>query len=124
MTTELSFLIELLLKHRLPATTKDLVAQRIKEVEEHLDSRMHVQMPARPLPPQVAMQSPSTQALMIKHGTAGDMVPHMPPPAPEPVAIVAQTPATAAAMAERQNLIASAMAGKGPQKQRQGPGFK
>lgn len=42
--TELTFLIELLLHHELPAATKDLIAERIKEVEGVLVS-------PRPPPP-------------------------------------------------------------------------
>lgn len=81
--TELSFLIDLLMNHKLPKVTKELIAARIKEVEETYQA---------PVAQQVRSSAPLRQRAV-------------PAPAAEPVAVVAQTPATAAAMAERQQLI-------------------
>jgi hypothetical protein len=110
--TELSFLVDLLLNHRLPKATKDAVAARIKEVEQNLAPRSQaVAAPPRPLPPAVAMQSPSTQALMAKHG---DIAPEsVASPAAEVTqpAVIAQTPAAVAAINSRQAAIAASMSG-------------
>jgi hypothetical protein len=139
--TELSFLVDLLLNHKLPRPTREAVAQRIKEVEEALASqpqsfpRTAVQAAAvaqhqASLPPEIAKQAPSMQALMLKHP---DLVPKgtsplaqgleralneaiqfaaADKPEPQPVAVVAQTPAAAAAMASRNQAIAESLAGK------------
>ncbi len=114
--TELSFLIELLLNHDLPKATKDLIASRIKEVESKLTApSQSIYGPAPTLPTyQVTgpKQAPSTLAAMARHG---DFVapPIMPPiEEPQPVAVVAQTPQTAAAMNSRNQAIAESIAGK------------
>lgn len=98
--SELSFLIDLLMNHKLSKPTKELIAARIKEVES-LMTMTHAYLPANAKistylgPPQAA----STLALLEKHG---------PLPIPEiPVEQIAQTPATAAAMNDR----AATMAG-------------
>lgn len=107
--TELSFLIDLLMNHKLTKVTKDVIAERIRYVE----SNMHpVPYTANRTPnPAMPMQAASTLAAMARHG---DIPPvHMPAPeAPEPVAVVAHTPAAAAAMASRQQAIAESIAGK------------
>lgn len=114
--TELSFLIELLLNHDLPKATKDLLAERIKEVEHNLTT-MRIGSPAAP---QIIVssgtnqptQAASTLAAMARHG---GLVPNLPAPqeiAPEPVAVIAQTPQTAAAMNRRNEVIAEALSGK------------
>lgn len=126
--TELSFLIDLLLNHTLEKKTKDAIASRIIEVEKDLVARttqsqysMPVQRLPNPLPPaSIQSQAPSTLALMQKHGdVAGNIsLPDSAVTEAPPVAIVAHTPATAAAMAARAEMINSAIAGKGPQKNR------
>lgn len=114
MTTELSFLIELLLKHKIPPATKLAVADRIKEVEQGIGlvpkyPVMQVVAP-KAQAPIIAQQSASMQALMEKHPDWNQhpVVPDQAPPAP--VAVIAQTPATIDAMEKR----AAIMAGKNP----------
>lgn len=142
--TELSFLLELLLNHKLPQATKKAVTERVKEVEAGLSTtRMYIpstsgidpsQISAHPrvtahIPPHLVGQAPSTIAAMMRNG----FVPEPPsgmaqavqmsmpaPPEPQPVAVVAQTPAAAAAMNDRQNAIAQAISGK-PEKGRTSP---
>lgn len=97
--TELSFLLELLLNHKLPRLTKDLIAERIKEVEASYS-------PARRIPTQTVQaiagvpQAASTIAAMERQAIEA------------PVAVVAQTAATQAALASRATAIAEAIAGK------------
>lgn len=108
MTSEISFLIELLLKHRMPLVTKEIIATRIKEVEARVPF-----VPAQGIvntvpkmekiyagPPQAA----SMQAIMDRNP---DLV-----VVPKPVEVVAQTPATIAALNSREQAIAASMAGK------------
>ncbi len=106
MTTELGFLLDLLLNHKLPKPTKDLVAGRIREVETML-STTQVRIPAGSgiTPAMISNQAPSTQAIMARN-------PDLIPPPPVPIEAVAQTQATAAALAARQQSIAQAMSGK------------
>lgn len=92
--TELTFLVELLLNHRLQKPTKDAVATRIKEVEAAI-AQLPPQSPLRPLPAAV-----SSRDVAQRH------------PEVAPVAIVAQTPAASAALASRQQAINESLAGK------------
>ena len=68
--TELTFLIELLLNHKLPKPTKDAISARIKEVESQLGKPTYA--PAYPVPTPIrpakdpTAQAPSTQALLDK----------------------------------------------------------
>ena len=118
--TELSFLIELLLNHDLPKATKDLLASRIKEVEEKLSNTMQPARPpiAAPISQNQFSQAPSTLAAMARHAQAGLIPPIevMPapemPPIPEPVAVIAQTPQAAAAINSRNSAIAASISGK------------
>lgn len=112
--TELSFLIDLLLNHKLPRSTRDAVAARIKEVEV-LASTTVMRIPASvPITPaMLANQAPSTLAAMARHADLPGVVdPGVGPRAPAPVAVVAQTPAAVAAMNSRSQAIAESMAGK------------
>jgi len=94
--TELSFLLELLLNHKLPKATKELVTERIKEVEAKLGS---APTPVQRAPIRAASgQSPSTQKILEEM-------------AAEAEAPVTQTPAVAQAMAHRAALIAQATSG-------------
>lgn len=107
--SELSFLIELLLNHDLPKATKDLIASRIKEVEQGLTSH---QVRAGGFPiynPSVGptAQAPSTLAAMARHGDIPAISPPVIPPVPV-VERVAQTPATAAALTARNEAITRA----------------
>jgi hypothetical protein len=108
--TELAFLLDLLLNHRLPQATKVAITDRIKEVEKCLTFAPQKVGPvghhSGPVPPQLANQAPSTIAALAKHP---DLVAQM---VPEPVAVIAQTPATAAALASREQAIQQAMSGK------------
>jgi len=115
--TELSFLIELLLNHDLPKATKDLLASRIKEVEGNLVAKQPQPLPAYIPPAHLQNQAPSTMAAMAKHADPSIVVPTPIVPV-EPVAHIAQTPATAAALNARADLINAAIAGKGPMKNR------
>lgn len=124
--TELTFLVDLLLNHKLPKLTRDAVAARIKEVEEKLATLpgqpRHSNVPSisSPIPPHLVGQSPSTIAAMMRHEQAGLVVPPPAIPAAPPppllesqsVAVIAQTPAAAAALAERQTAIAVQLSGK------------
>lgn len=129
MSTELSFLIELLLQHKLPQKTKDLVAERIKHVEAHLSDPARVlhSRPLAPAPqyhshPALASQAPSTQALLAKHPDLAAAITKSQEttiamaqeikPEPAPVEVVAQTPAAMAAMESRNKMIRDSMSGK------------
>lgn len=97
--TELSFLIELLLNHKLPKATKDLIAERVKEVEGNRTA------PPRPIIPPITggvPQAASTIAAFAREGL---------PLEPAPVTQIAQTPAAAAALVSRESAIADAMKG-------------
>ncbi len=113
--TELSFLIELLLNHKLPKETKECIAGRIKEIQlfssnnQPWPNEVHTQI-ASPKSLGIS-QAPSTLAAMAKHGD----IPPLPPTEPQgpiPVAVIAQTPATTAALQARQESIRQAMSGK------------
>lgn len=108
--TELSFMIELLLNHKLPKVTKELIVARIKEIEEKIEYKpagatvMPVTHQSGPV------QAASTLALMAKHGEIpmqGQVV-----DVPAPPVQAAQNPVTAAAMQARQESIAAALSGK------------
>jgi hypothetical protein len=124
--TELSFLVDLLLNHKLPKATRDVVAARIKEVE--CKSSLYTQSaassppPRSPqplpsgLPPHIAAQPLSTQAALVrqmqKDGALAEPIMIAPPPeAPPPVEQIAQTPQTMAALAHRQESINAGLAG-------------
>lgn len=138
--TELTFLVDLLLNHKLPKPTQQAVANRIKEVEEGFarvpsnSPRFAVTPMAAPaaIPSHLVGQSPSTIAAMMRQeaGGAGTQpIPSNPvteqsnpPPLqnPVPVTIIAQTPMAAAAMADRQAAIIQAVSGK-PERGRTSP---
>ena len=93
--SELSFLIELLLNHKLQKQTKEAIKVRINEVEQNLSAPTSPARTELPKPALVAMQAPSTQQIMEKH--------------PD---VIAQTPAAAAALKSREEAIQAAMTGK------------
>lgn len=135
--TELSFLLELLLNHKLRKETKDAIKSRIKVVEErqapmpqglniashfglnpyqpHLTSQTAI----APLSAHVVKQAPSTLAAMMRHGIlpegsiteTTEYIPPIPEAPPVPVTQIAQTGATAQAMMERQAKITNAING-------------
>ena len=129
--TELGFLLDLLLNHKLPLKTRQAVTERVKHVEEGLTPKQVFYPRGEPTPPplpkQLAIQSPSTLTAMMRHAEQGvpnaqppilacadqqPMISAVPPPPPQPVAVVAQTAATQAAMAAREAAIAGQISGK------------
>ncbi len=126
--TELTFLLELLLEHKLPKKTKDVVAARIRVVEEDLSNKLQTfptvnrpaapPVPITPFPTSIvhgAQQAPSTMALLAKDASSPPGLPQpLPPQAelPPAVANIAQTSATAIALAQRQEAIRIATSGK------------
>ncbi len=106
MTTELSFLIDLLLNQKLTITVKKMICERIKEVEARLGSAPAPRASyIPPGPPQAA----STLALMAKHK---DILDAPEEPAPVPVENIAQTPAAVQAMMARNEAINAAVSGR------------
>jgi hypothetical protein len=114
--TELGFLIDLLLNHKLPKVTRDAVAMRLKDVETALSANARMPVLAAPkpqiqVPAHLQGQAPSTIAAMMKHEAQGAVIDPPTSPSTEPVAIVAQTPAAQAAIAQRNQVIAQAVSG-------------
>lgn len=99
--TELSFLIELLLNHKLPKKTKDLVQARIRDIEVQPKQQPHYQQPANR--PMGIQQSPSMQAKIDEMEAAKLNE------SPLPIPTVA--PATTAAAAQALNLRAQMIQG-------------
>jgi hypothetical protein len=116
--TELSFLLDLLLNHKLPKPTREAVTARIKHVEAGLTAspqgrvNAHLAAVAAVVPPHLVGQSPSTVAAMLRHESNGAAPPIAVAPIVDTPPAVAVTPAAAAALAERQNTIAAAISGK------------
>ena len=99
--TELSFLIELLLNHKLPRTTQLAIKERIKDIE----TRAPAPQPQRPVHPMA--QAPSMQAKI--EAMEQDLQANPPQVAlPPPV-----TNAAAQALQLRQQIIQNAMAENG-----------
>lgn len=96
--TELSFLIELLLNHKLPKDTKDAIAERIKEVESAV--------------------KPFSQPINYLREVVGPLAQGFTPPIlpvikivsppPIPYADIAQTPIAAEALKQREVLMSGA----------------
>lgn len=125
--TELSFLLDLLLNHKLPTATKVAVTERIREVESRLvqspPSRVPPPSPGF-IPPHLANQAPSTIAALARHTDLDASLEQATAPtinivAQQP-AIVAHNPATQAALNARQEAINLAVSGK-PEKGRTSP---
>ncbi len=125
--TELSFLLDLLLNHKLPKPTREAVTARIKDVEARLtQSSQPLQRAPAPLqtlgnvPPHLVGQSASTIAAMMRHEQNVPAPPLDAPtinmvsqqPSVAPVQQIAHTPAAQAAMADRQAALAGAISGK------------
>ncbi len=104
--SELSFLIDLLLNHKLPKGTKDAIALRIKDVEAN--SIPIRSAPSNIRPVGISSQAPSTQAILDRNPDLA-AVASAQPPAPVDIA---QTPAAAAAMASRNQAISESLSGK------------
>lgn len=116
MTSELSFLLDLLLNQKLLSPVKKIVVERIKEVEAALSAVPPIPSPPPPRirPLNGVIQAASTQALLDRDGP----LPTSPmPPAPaamQPQAIPTQTaftPAAQAALEARRALIGQAVSG-------------
>ena len=103
MQSELQFLIDLLLNHKLGPSTKKIVADRIGEVEQSLRDR-----PLHNMQPSMQHRAPTGQAASTQRIL--DSIASEAPPIP--VEAIAQTPATAAALAARQATIAQALSNK------------
>lgn len=114
MTSELSFLLDLLLNQRMPLTTKELIVERIKVVESNL-SLSSMSMGRAPISAHGAspIQAPSTLAAMARHGDYTVIPPPEMPPIPiTPVAVIAQTAPAVAAMNARNQAISESLSGK------------
>ncbi len=107
--TELGFLIELLLNHELPKDTKSLIASRVKVVEANLAPRTQAPMQVNWQQPPGPKQAASTLAAMARHGDIPAAPVSVQAAPPEPVAVIAQTPATAAAMNARNDMISASL---------------
>lgn len=105
--TELSFLIELLLNHKLQKGTKDAIAARIKDVEASGMARAPGVPLLRPNVSSGVVQAASTQAILERNP---DLAAVLTPPVP--VEHVAQTPAAVAAINSRNQAISDSMSGK------------
>lgn len=118
--SELSFLVDLLLNHKLPKATRDAIATRIKDVESSYSVRSPTPAMARQVVPAgLEGQAPSTIAAMMRHGsnTAVTVMPLTIGSQPQedaaiPVTTIAQTPAAVAAINSRQQAINEALSGK------------
>lgn len=109
--SELSFLIELLLNHDLPKMTKDLIAQRIKDVEVKISEAQYPVAKPVSVPVAVRQQAPSTLAAMARHGDI-PAIPVVELPPVVPVEQIAQTPEASAGLARRNQLINAAISGQ------------
>lgn len=109
--TELSFLIKLFLIPDIPCTVRDLLVDRIREVEEKLTASTHISYEPIRTQNGVPIQAPSTLAAMARHGDIV-AVPIMPPIPEQPVTQVAQTPMAVAALNTRNQAINESLAGK------------
>lgn len=110
--SELSFLLQLLLEHKLPRPTKVAITDRIKEIEvgrTQPAQAIHVQRPPR------TAQSPSTQRILDEMAAEQgiETVPVVSNQAiDEMPAVIAQTPAAVAALNARNEAIRIATSGK------------
>lgn len=119
--TELSFLLELLLNHKLPKATRDALAARIKEVEASFAKPQIIPpAPAIHAPvqrPAKTAQSPSTEKLLAEKFTpeerekmaGGKAIEPVPVPQPPEVPSQPVTPAAAQALQARQAAIMKAV---------------
>ncbi len=110
--TELTFLVELLLNHKLQKSTRDMIASRLKEVEEGFTGMRDPRFVVTGGTPAFGNQAPSTLAAMARHSGSSTTINIAASEPSIPVAIVAQTPAAVQAMNSRQQAISESMAGK------------
>lgn len=114
--TELSFLLDLLLTHKLSPATKKVIVDRIKCVEANLARPVH--QPPTLVSPMKSVaanaQAASTLAILEKHNLdpANPAEQPLHPLTIPAVPIVAQTPAAVAALNARQQAINIAASGR------------
>lgn len=130
MKTELSFLLSLLLDHKLPKQTQKAVSDRMREVESNMSVSPSSFTPPmiaprqstftvtpRPAEPNVLSDQPeSTRKLLEKYPDLApkgvvQAVPMQPKGAPEPEVHGINTPAVSGALAARQQMINEGIAG-------------
>jgi hypothetical protein len=113
--TELSFLLDLLLNHKLPKATKEAITGRIKEIETLAHQPTIAQPQWQPRPPRNA-QSPSTQRILDEMAQQGVPIEQaqvlQQQPHPLPVTQIAQTAAAQMALNARQEAINIATSGR------------
>ena len=110
MKSEISFLIDLILSFKLPKVVSEAVRDRIREIETNIGTTI-VSTPQQPRFVRAnLLQAPSILAKYPE--MANGPIPNFPDPEPVPVEQIAQTPATAQALADRQALINASMSGK------------
>ncbi len=118
MRSELAWLVDFFFQcDGIDPKLREILKERVVEVTEHMHARPQspiAQIPYPGLRHDKTQQAPSTLALMAKHGDIGCIPPGPLPELPfvEPVAIVAQTPATVAALQSREAAISAALSGK------------
>jgi hypothetical protein len=108
--SELQFLLDLMLNHKLTKSTKAAIKARLMEVEANLVPSLQVRPQSIPVVRDRNAQAPSTQALLDKHGDIPSTHPPVSPQQPVEIpAVIAQTPAAVAAIQANQAVIAQAM---------------
>lgn len=100
--TELSFLLELLLNHKLPKKTKDTIKFRIDEIQTSIPTNN------RPIRTTGIQQAPSMQKAIEEL----EAEKFQKPPNPINIDGYANTPQAAQALLKRQELINNALQGK------------
>src|SRR5271154_1166792 len=117
MQSELGFLIELLLEHKLSPVTKAMIASRIKYVESTYGQPQAIQAPralaqGRPVPASTEAQALAASLAFAANGeivpTQGRYSERLYQPEPIPAGAVGVTSAAQDAMATRNRLIAEA----------------
>lgn len=115
--SELDFLLELILNHKLTKATKDLIQGRIRDIQLPFTTKpIPTRVQEQPIHTTKHSQSPSTLAILARNP---DLIPEgeevsipIPSTPPEPVKVIAQTRATAEAMQGRNSAISQALSGK------------
>jgi len=116
VSSELGFLIELLLEHKLPASAKAAIAVRVKDVEQGLHTAIPVLQnrtgpefikPVAKRPPPTPEEAMAMAAEFEARPVRSAVV------APPPVVVAGVTDAAAAAIRQRNELIAAASKGTG-----------
>jgi len=117
MISELSFLISLLLEHRLLPSVKKVIAERIKEVEAktatpgpRISNWPIINTTVSVPPDPKTAQAPSTQRILDEMAASAPVAPPA-DPAPQPVVT---SPVVAQALSSRAQLLRGATSKKGP----------